>query len=459
MGLKEKLKEATRSEDVALYERPLIVRMLWKDRFVFSNSVLRDWWVVQKNRHIFFSLFLSHPLHPFSRRERICMVLALLMFGYFLSGGAYVILNIFEEVTMANLARNCTGCAVDFCTATSADSDFISSYEADACNDARPLCSSEADPGDSDYCEKPNGRQVSNSNWEDYQKFKADDFIKGVAMFFGVLVLQAAYDNLAKWTFVCYCAEWGWVTRRKKMKEICDKMGWGMGGFLLVLSFSLCIAMLVIIHPDSPQNADKVVVQCNATVAINASAVPEEMCDFSIMDTVQTFSTARFISFCATVTAVLTVKFFFKRSWLGFRIPKKKKEGDEYPKDKKTGDRYWKKFGEWQKLKDEYEKPYNPILGTKRGPLGEMGEAEYEEKAPDRYKKVTVGGPGLGFPNYDQTKKTKYPGDPSFGDGTATGAEKSLFSNVCFSNEPLKKAEGGKLVNRPKKTSKVAPAP
>jgi len=201
-------------------------------------------------------------------------------------------------------------------------------------------------------------------------------------------------------------------------------------------------------------NADKVVVQCNATVILNASAVPEEMCDFSIMSTVQTFTTARFISFCLTVTAVLTVKFFFKRSWLGFRIKKK---------DKETGDKYWKKFGEWQKLKDEYEKPYNPILGTKRGPLGEMGAAEYEEKAPDKYKKVTVKGPGLGFPNYAQTKNTKYPGDPSFGEtaGAGPGAEKSLFSNVCFSNEPLKMADQAKeqLVNRPKKTSKVAPAP
>ena len=153
-----------------------------------------------------------------------------------------------------------------------------------------------------------------------------------------------------------------------------------------------------------------------------------------------------------TVTSVLTVKFFFKRSWLGFRIKKK---------DQKTGEKYWKRFGEWQKLKDEWENGSTGFLGIgAHDPLEEMSAADYETTAPERYRKVTVHGPGLGFPNYDQTKNTKYPGDPSFGAGEqATGAEKSLFSNVCVSNEPLKEADGEQLVNRPpKKTRKVAPA-
>ena len=103
--LKDMWKEATKSESVELWERPLIARMLWKDRFVFSNSVFRDWWVVQKNRHIFFSMLLSHPLHPFSRRERICMVLALMMFGYVLAAGFELLLSETEAVLKNNLAR------------------------------------------------------------------------------------------------------------------------------------------------------------------------------------------------------------------------------------------------------------------------------------------------------------------------------------------------------------------
>ena len=180
MGMLKKMwKDATKSESVELWERPLIARMLWKDRFVFSNSVFRDWWVVQKNRHIFFSMLLSHPLHPFSRRERICMVLALMMFGYVLAAGFELLLSEFETTAMANLARNCTGCAVDFCTASSADSDF--DPQADACTDAQPICDSQADPGDSNYCETPTGRQVGNQNWEAWNTFKESGILRPLA--------------------------------------------------------------------------------------------------------------------------------------------------------------------------------------------------------------------------------------------------------------------------------------
>jgi hypothetical protein len=190
--LKQMWDQATQEESVEVKELPLIVRMLWSDRFVFSKSVLRDWWVVQKNRHIFFSMLLSHPSHPFSRRERICMVLALLMFGYFIAGGVSLIMRVSEDVAMSNLARNCTGCEVKFCTASSADADFAPPTEAAACDDARPICSSEADPGDANYCETPTGRQVWNTKWEEYQAFKTDEATYGVVLFFAVFVLQAA---------------------------------------------------------------------------------------------------------------------------------------------------------------------------------------------------------------------------------------------------------------------------
>lgn len=98
------------------------------------------------------------------------------------------------------------------------------------------------------------------------------------------------------------CSEMNWK-KGSKVKTICEKMGWGMGGFLLVLSVGLCIFMIYDMHPNSPQNADKVAIQCNTTVIPNASAVPEEMCDFSIMSTVRTFSSARFVSFCVRAPA------------------------------------------------------------------------------------------------------------------------------------------------------------
>jgi len=387
--LKQMWDQATKEESEKVTELPLIVRMLWSDRFVFSKSVLRDWWVVQKNRHIFFSMLLSHTKHPFSRKERVCMVLALLMFGYFIAGGVSLIMRVSEDVAMSNLARNCTGCEVKFCTASSADADFAPPTEAAACDDARPICSSEADPGDANYCETPTGRQVWNTKWEEYQAFKTDEATYGVVLFFAVFVLQAAYDNLAKWSFVCYCGEMNWQEQR--VKTICEKMGWGMGGFLLVLSVGLCIFMIYDMHPNSPQNADKVAIQCNTTVIPNASAVPEEMCDFSIMSTVRTFSSARFVSFCFTVTVVLTLKFFYKRSF-GFKIkwcPPKV---------------IWKRCGEWHKLEDKQNNP-----------------ADFKDIVEHE-----------GFPNYDEIRAMKYPGEnPKNGD--TEGAEIWPFSNVSLS--------------------------
>ena len=143
-----------------------------------------------------------------------------------------------------------------------------------------------------------------------------------------------------------------------------------------------------------------------------------------------------------TVTAVLTVKFFYKRSWFSFTI---KKKGT------------WTKFGEWQKLKDE--------LKT-FALLENMGKSEFNAAILkgkknlaiyERYKQVTWDGPGLGFPNYHQIGKMTYPGDPSFGDGDKTPkdsgflGEKWLYSNVFESNEPLKMADGEELVDRPSK--------
>ena len=87
-----------------------------------------------------------------------------------------------------------------------------------------------------------------------------------------------------------------------------------------------------------------------------------------------------------TVTVVLTLKFIYKRSF-GYKITK-------YCPPK------LEKCGEWQKLSGEHEKDIKAHKG---------------------------------FPNLEQIRKTKYPGDESFGKGDTEGAEIYPFSNISLS--------------------------
>ena len=97
-----KKKEAL-DNPVKMTDMPLLVRLLWKNQNVFSKSWLRDWFVVFKNRHAFFSVFLCHPQHPFSWKERFVLILCVLMFGYALATAAEVALTRAEEIALENV--------------------------------------------------------------------------------------------------------------------------------------------------------------------------------------------------------------------------------------------------------------------------------------------------------------------------------------------------------------------
>src|SRR5436190_311263 len=43
-------------------------------RVTWVNNSWKDWWIMQKNTHPFIALCLVHPLHPFSRGERIAIL-------------------------------------------------------------------------------------------------------------------------------------------------------------------------------------------------------------------------------------------------------------------------------------------------------------------------------------------------------------------------------------------------
>ena len=87
---------------VKMADMPLLVRLLWKNQNVFSKSWLRDWFVVFKNRHAFFSVFLCHPQHPFSWKERSVLITCVMMFGYALATGAEVVLTKAEDIALEN---------------------------------------------------------------------------------------------------------------------------------------------------------------------------------------------------------------------------------------------------------------------------------------------------------------------------------------------------------------------
>ena len=90
------------NEPVAMVDMPLLVRLLWKGKNVFSRSWLRDWFVVFKNRHAFFSVFLCHPQHPFTWKERFFLIVCVLMMGWALATAAEVALTRAEEIALEN---------------------------------------------------------------------------------------------------------------------------------------------------------------------------------------------------------------------------------------------------------------------------------------------------------------------------------------------------------------------
>ena len=98
-----KVKSALALNDpVAMVDMPLLVRLLWKGKNVFSRSWLRDWFVVFKNRHAFFSVFLCHPQHPFTWKERFFLIVCVLMMGWALATAAEVALTRAEEIALEN---------------------------------------------------------------------------------------------------------------------------------------------------------------------------------------------------------------------------------------------------------------------------------------------------------------------------------------------------------------------
>ena len=96
-----KRKEASEAP-VKMSDMPLLVRLLWKNQNVFSKSWLRDWFVVVKNRHAFFSVFLCHPQHPFTWKERSVLITCVMMFGYALATVAEVALTKAEDIALEN---------------------------------------------------------------------------------------------------------------------------------------------------------------------------------------------------------------------------------------------------------------------------------------------------------------------------------------------------------------------
>ena len=45
-------------------ELPEVVQKLWFGKALYSRSFLLDCWMNLRNKHILFSCFLAHPLHP-----------------------------------------------------------------------------------------------------------------------------------------------------------------------------------------------------------------------------------------------------------------------------------------------------------------------------------------------------------------------------------------------------------
>jgi len=296
---------------VKMADMPLLVRLLWKNQNVFSKSWLRDWFVVFKNRHAFFSVFLCHPQHPFSWKERFVLILCVLMFGYALATAAEVALTRAEEIALENVK------------------------------------------GDEEETAKA---------YEKYRDFK--DKNGATVTLFGSIIVQAFYDTFAKWFFICGCAEMTCVTKRSKMKKCCDFTGHFIG--CLVFTIALCCALFTLYMNTPEYRGDAVEISCaNASVVPNKTATPPEMCALDMAAAMKTFGYARLISFLGSTTGVLTVMFMVKRQ---IKIPCKhgemlKLKADKTPSDdhrvrKKQGDSLVDKITRLS-TKDETDEEFN----------------------------------------------------------------------------------------------------
>ena len=92
------------------------------------------------------------------------------------------------------------------------------------------------------------------------------------------------------------------------MKKGCDRFGWALGCFIFSTALICCSLMVFFIHPESPWNEHKTTIHCNKTTvadytynsscpSLDGTPGPCEICYFSIAETMEIFTTARFVSF------------------------------------------------------------------------------------------------------------------------------------------------------------------
>ena len=63
-------------------ELPEVVQKLWFGMALYSQSFPLDFWMALRNKHILFSCLLAHPLHPFSKMERLLVLVSTVLFAY-----------------------------------------------------------------------------------------------------------------------------------------------------------------------------------------------------------------------------------------------------------------------------------------------------------------------------------------------------------------------------------------
>eukprot|EP00823_Brevimastigomonas_motovehiculus_P004432 TRINITY_DN2930_c0_g1_i1.p1 TRINITY_DN2930_c0_g1~~TRINITY_DN2930_c0_g1_i1.p1 ORF type:complete len:254 (+),score=24.16 TRINITY_DN2930_c0_g1_i1:32-793(+) len=61
-----------------------VVDRLLAGKVVWYNKFWSDWWFAQSNRHSVLSIFLAHPLHPFSRTKRLVVFVCSVMLSFFI---------------------------------------------------------------------------------------------------------------------------------------------------------------------------------------------------------------------------------------------------------------------------------------------------------------------------------------------------------------------------------------
>ena len=166
---------------LTMKELPEVIQKLWCGKNLFSQSVCADLWLVFCNRHIFFSCFLAHRLHPFSKCERFLVLACTMLFGFGVSGMVVLIIEEGED-----FAEQAAG------NATIGSEDVV----------------------------------------EEYDDFKRSALGWLIPLIVTVIV-QAAYDTFAKTIFQCKCSENIDEHARPKLKSCCMRLQ-RCGGFLAV---------------------------------------------------------------------------------------------------------------------------------------------------------------------------------------------------------------------------------